>query len=67
MELKEIQDKLKENGHQLGTMVVNSDGMMCLLVDGVYMFQRDAADLCRGFATIEQIATRNSGKNIPAF
>ena len=66
MDLKEIQDKLKANGHQLGRSVVNTDGKICLLVDGVFMFQPDAADLCRGYATIDQIVTRNAGKNIPA-
>ena len=65
MELTEIQERLKESGREVGPIQPNSDGTFLLLVDGVYMFYRDGADLVRGRATLEQIVTRNAGKNIP--
>jgi hypothetical protein len=63
----EIARTLKQQGHELGTQVVNSDGKICWLVDGMYMFHEDAADLARRRATKEQIAQRNTGKNIPRY
>jgi hypothetical protein len=57
---------LKQQGHELGTEVVNSDGRFCRPVDGVMMFRTDMRDLARG-VPLDQIVRRNKGKNLPAF
>jgi hypothetical protein len=67
MLVQEIVPRLKKQNHSLGAQVVNGDGQICWLVDGVYMFHRDAADLARGRVTLAQITKSNAGKNIPRF
>lgn len=56
-------------GWKIINMQINSDGINVLLLlhrDGrsVAMFRRDAEDLARGRATIEQIIARNQGANL---
>ncbi|HUU15123.1 MAG TPA: hypothetical protein VM182_15650 [Terriglobia bacterium] len=65
MEINEIIRRLRNKGHSIGDPVVNSDGKLCVRIDDVSMFQRDAEELALGRAKLDEIIERNRGKNLP--
>src|ERR1700694_1554417 len=65
MDDEELVRKLKERGYVIGRGAVRDDGMMLWLINDVFMFRRDAADLARGAVTLEGVLIRNAGKVFP--